>query len=195
VGVAEEREPHPPGAVSEGFDAPGDPRVAAQVEVRIRRRMERAVEEQEPAVDHRVEREARQERAALRRDARPRPEHRAARVVAEPVRDGPEALDYLFCQGAFADRDARAVPQVVLLDLNLPKLGGLEVLRRLRADERTRLLPVVVLTSSSEDRDLIEGYALGVNSYVVKPVDFTRFAEAVRHVGLYWLVVNQRAPS
>jgi two-component system, response regulator len=107
------------------------------------------------------------------------------------TRDGPEALDYLFCQGAFAGRDPREVPQVVLLDLNLPKLGGLEVLREIRADARTRLLPVVILTSSKEDRDLAAGYGLGTNSYVVKPVDFTQFAEAVRQVGLYWALVNQ----
>lgn len=109
------------------------------------------------------------------------------------TRDGPEALDYLFGKGAFAGRDPRALPQVVLLDLNLPKLGGLEVLRALRAEEQTKRLPVVILTSSKEDRDLHAGYSLGGNSYVVKPVDFTQFADAVRQVGLYWLLVNQPA--
>ena len=116
----------------------------------------------------------------------------ANRVVV--TRDGAEALDYLFAQGAFADRDPRDVPQVVLLDLNLPKIGGLEVLRRIRADERTKLLPVVILTSSSEDKDLLVGYASGANSYVVKPVDFTQFAEAVRQLGMFWLVINQPPP-
>jgi len=110
------------------------------------------------------------------------------------TRDGAEALDYLFCRGAFAERDPRVLPQVVLLDLNLPKLGGLDVLRHIRADERTKLLPVVILTSSKEDRDLRGGYSLGTNSYVVKPIDFTQFAEAVRQLGLYWLLVNQPAP-
>lgn len=117
----------------------------------------------------------------------------ANRVVV--TRDGAEALDYLFAQGAFADRDPRDLPQVVLLDLNLPKIGGLEVLRRIRADERTKLLPVVILTSSREDKDLLVGYASGANSYVVKPVDFTQFADAVRQLGMFWLVINQPPPS
>ena len=112
------------------------------------------------------------------------------RVVV--VRDGPEALDYLFCQGQYADRDVNEVPHIVLLDLNLPKMGGLDVLRRIRANDRTKLLPVVILTTSNEDRDLVAGYSLGANSYVVKPVDFTQFSEAVRQLGLYWLVVNQQ---
>jgi two-component system, response regulator len=116
----------------------------------------------------------------------------ANRVVV--TRDGAEALDYLFARGAFADRDPRDVPQLVLLDLNLPKIGGLEVLRRIRADERTKLLPVVILTSSSEDKDLLVGYASGANSYVVKPVDFTQFADAVRQLGMFWLVINQPPP-
>jgi two-component system response regulator len=116
----------------------------------------------------------------------------ANRVVV--TRDGAEALDYLFAQGAFADRDPRDVPQVVLLDLNLPKIGGLEVLRRIRADERTKLLPVVILTSSNEDKDLLVGYACGANSYVVKPVDFTQFADAVRQLGMFWLLINQPPP-
>jgi CheY-like chemotaxis protein len=117
--------------------------------------------------------------------------------IVNPVvvaRDGAEALDYVFSTGAYAERDPTDIPQVVLLDLNLPKLGGLDVLRRLRADERTRLLPVVILTSSSEDRDLIKGYELGANSYIVKPVDFAQFSDAVRQLGLYWLVLNQQPP-
>ena len=112
------------------------------------------------------------------------------------ARDGAEALDYLFARGAHADRSGAALPQVVLLDLNLPKIGGLDVLKAIRADERTRHLPVVILTSSEEDRDLVSGYASGANSYVLKPVDFTQFSEAVRQLGLYWLVLNKRvAPS
>ena len=110
------------------------------------------------------------------------------------VRDGAEALDFLFGTGAHAGRDASLTPHVVLLDLKLPKIEGLEVLRRLRADERTKLLPVVILTSSDEEQDRIRGYALGANSYVRKPVDFSQFAEAVRQLGLYWLVLNQPAP-
>jgi CheY-like chemotaxis protein len=110
------------------------------------------------------------------------------------VRDGAEALDFLFGTGAHAGRDASLMPHVVLLDLKLPKIEGLEVLRRLRADERTKLLPVVILTSSDEEQDRIRGYALGANSYVRKPVDFSQFAEAVRQLGLYWLVLNQPAP-
>jgi two-component system response regulator len=107
------------------------------------------------------------------------------------VRDGPEALDYLFRTGPYAGRDPAALPNIVLLDLNLPKIGGIDVLRRIRGDAHTRLLPVVILTSSREDRDVIESYELGANSYIVKPVDFVQFAEAVRQLGLYWLVVNQ----
>ena len=110
------------------------------------------------------------------------------------ARDGVEALEYLFATGAHAGRDASAMPLVVLLDLKLPKLDGLEVLRRLRADERTRLLPVVILTSSAEQQDLVNGYSLGANSYVRKPVDFVQFTEAVRQLGLYWLVLNERPP-
>ena len=107
------------------------------------------------------------------------------------ARDGAEALDYLFAKGTYATRNASEVPQVILLDLNLPKVSGLEVLRQIRGDERTKLLPVVILTSSNEDRDLNRGYALGANSYIVKPVDFTQFSEAVRQLGLYWLLLNQ----
>ena len=107
------------------------------------------------------------------------------------VRDGAEALDFLFCTGPYASRDANARPKVILLDLKLPKVDGLEVLRRVKADNRTRSIPVVVLTSSGEERDLVESYALGVNSYIRKPVDFEQFSEAVRLVGLYWLLLNQ----
>lgn len=114
------------------------------------------------------------------------------RVVV--ARDGAEALDYLFSRGAHASRAAEDVPQVILLDLKLPKVDGLEVLRALRADERTKLLPVVVLTSSLEEQDVIRSYGLGANSYVRKPVDFQQFVEAVRQLGLYWLVINQPAP-
>ncbi|MGH8056538.1 MAG: response regulator [Candidatus Entotheonellia bacterium] len=110
------------------------------------------------------------------------------------ARDGVEALDYLFGIGTQAGRDLSVMPQLILLDLKLPKIDGLEVLRRLRADDRTRLLPVVILTSSNEERDLLSGYSLGANSYVRKPVDFGQFIEAVRQLGLYWLVLNQSAP-
>lgn len=106
------------------------------------------------------------------------------------AKDGVEALDYLFATGAYEGRDMNERPQLILLDLKLPRVDGLEVLKRLREDERTRLLPVVILTSSKEQRDLIEGYSLGANSYIRKPVDFDQFTEAVRHLGLYWLVLN-----
>jgi CheY-like chemotaxis protein len=107
------------------------------------------------------------------------------------VRDGAEALDYLFVQGRHADRDPSIRPQVILLDLHLPRIDGLEVLRRIRAHEQTRTLPVVILTSSKEERDLVEGYQLGVNSFVHKPVDVTAFFEAVRQLGMYWIVLNE----
>ena len=110
------------------------------------------------------------------------------------VRDGAEALDFLFCEGTYAGRDPNEMPQVTLLDLKLPKVDGLEVLRRLRADERTRILPIVILTSSNEEQDVIEGYQMGANSYVRKPVDFSEFLEAARHLGLYWLVLNKVPP-
>jgi len=110
------------------------------------------------------------------------------------ARDGLEALDYLFGQGQYASRDVKLMPQVILLDLKLPKLDGLGVLRRLRGDERTKLLPVVILTSSNEEKDRIDGYNLGANSYVRKPVDFNQFSEAARQLGLYWLVLNESAP-
>ena len=108
--------------------------------------------------------------------------------------DGVEALDYLFGTGSHAGRDLTVMPQVILLDLKLPKVDGLEVLRRVRAHERTRLLPIVILTSSNEERDRINGYGLGANSYVRKPVDFAQFIEAVRQLGLYWLILNEPAP-
>jgi two-component system response regulator len=113
-------------------------------------------------------------------------------IVAE---DGVEALEYLFGEGAYADRDVTQLPSLVLLDLKLPRLDGLDVLKRLRADERTKLLPVVILTSSREEQDLIAGYSLGANSYVRKPVDFDQFTEAVRQLGLYWLVLNETLES
>lgn len=111
------------------------------------------------------------------------------------VEDGAEALDYLFATGGYAGRDAGMLPQVVLLDLKLPKIDGLEVLKRMRADPRTRLLPVVILTSSREDRDVVSGYSLGANSYIRKPVDFSEFREAVRQLGLYWLLLNVPPPG
>ncbi|MFZ5662160.1 MAG: response regulator [Pseudomonadota bacterium] len=107
------------------------------------------------------------------------------------VRDGAEALDYLFARGRYADRDPQDLPSLVLLDLNLPKLDGREVLQAIRNDERTRALPVVVLTTSAEPFDVEASYTLGVNSYIQKPVDFNQFVWAVKQVGLYWLVLNQ----
>ena len=111
------------------------------------------------------------------------------RVVV--ARDGVEALDYLFATGSHAGRDPHDVPQLVLLDLKLPRIDGLEVLRRIRSDSRTRLLPVVILTSSREQQDLLDGYGLGANSYVQKPVDFAKFLQAVEQLKLYWLVLNE----
>ena len=111
------------------------------------------------------------------------------------VRDGVEALDFLFCTGSYAERDPRDVPQAILLDLKLPKIDGLEVLKRIRANERTSLLPVIILTSSKEEQDLLQSYRNGANSYVRKPVDFNEFLEAARQLGLYWLVLNEPPPS
>ena len=110
------------------------------------------------------------------------------------ARDGLEALDYLRGTGAYAGRDPADQPQVVLLDLNLPAIDGLEVLRRIRADDRFRRLPIVILTSSNEDSDKLAGYGLGANSYVRKPVDFRQFSEAVTRLGLYWMLVNEPPP-
>jgi two-component system response regulator len=111
------------------------------------------------------------------------------------VRDGAEALDYLFGSGKYANRDLTVPPQVVILDLKLPKIDGLEVLRRIRAAPQTKLLPVVILTSSNEERDRLEGYGLGANSYVRKQVDFGQFLDAVRQLGVYWLLLNERPPT
>lgn len=109
----------------------------------------------------------------------------------EVVRDGAEALEFIFATGAYAQRHVEDNPKVILLDLKLPKVDGLEVLRRIKADSRTKNIPVVVLTSSREERDIIESYKLGVNSYISKPVDFDQFTEAVRQLGFYWLLLNQ----
>jgi two-component system response regulator len=110
------------------------------------------------------------------------------------MRDGAEALDYLFCLGAFAGRNPAEMPALILLDLNLPKIGGLEALRRIRDNTATKLIPVVILTSSDEEEDRLQGYEIGANSYVRKPVEFTRFASAVQQLGLYWLILNEPAP-
>lgn len=112
-------------------------------------------------------------------------------VVAQ---DGVEALDYLFRRGSHAAGDKSAAPSIILLDLKLPRMDGIEVLRHIRADEKTKFLPVVILTSSKEEQDLLNGYTLGCNSYIRKPVDFVQFAEAIRQLGLYWLVLNEPAP-
>jgi two-component system response regulator len=121
---------------------------------------------------------------------------REARIT-NPIhiaRDGEEALDYIFSRGAFAGREATR-PRVILLDLKLPKVDGLQVLRQIKADQRTKGVPIVILTSSSEERDLIEGYRLGANSYIQKPVDFAQFQQTIRELGYYWLVVNQAPPN
>jgi CheY-like chemotaxis protein len=110
------------------------------------------------------------------------------------ARDGVEALDYLFCTGKYADRDIANKPSVVLLDLKLPRIDGLEVLRRVRSDPRTQFLPIVVLTTSSEEGDILDSYSLGCNSYIRKPVDFLQFSEAIRQLGMYWLLMNESPP-
>jgi two-component system response regulator len=122
---------------------------------------------------------------------------RKQRIATEIVvaRDGADAIDYLFATGAHSGRDSARLPQLVLLDLKLPKLDGFEVLKRLRDDERTRRLPVVVLTSSDDDRDIAASYDHGASSYVRKPVDFTSFSAAVEQLGMYWLLLNQRVPA
>lgn len=121
---------------------------------------------------------------------------RASRLVnrIDTVRDGAEALDFLFCRGDYSGRSISESPRVILLDLKLPKVDGLEVLRQIKGDPRTQMIPVIVLTASNQDRDIVESYRLGVNSYITKPVDFEQFTECVRQVGLYWLLYNQ-APA
>jgi CheY-like chemotaxis protein len=109
----------------------------------------------------------------------------------EIARDGAEAIDYILCEGAHSARKISETPRVILLDLKLPKIDGLEVLRRVKGDPRTKMIPIVVLTSSKQQQDVVESYKLGVNSYIVKPVNFESFIEAVRHLGLYWLLLNQ----
>jgi CheY-like chemotaxis protein len=122
---------------------------------------------------------------------------RKANIVNEiaVARDGSEALEFLFCTGQYADREPTHMPTVVLLDLKLPKLNGIDVLHRMRADPRTKLIPVVVLTSSSEDEDMLHSYESGANSYVRKPVEFSSFADAVTRLGIYWMLLNQTAPG
>jgi len=110
------------------------------------------------------------------------------------AKDGVEALDYLFGMGVHAGRDMKDLPAIILLDLKLPKIDGLEVLKRIRQDERTKMIPVVILTSSGEEKDVLSGYSLGANSYVRKPVEFDQFVEAMRHLGLYWLLWNEPPP-
>lgn len=109
------------------------------------------------------------------------------------VHDGAEALDFIFCRGPFQDRDARTRPKMILLDLKLPKVDGLEVLKAIKSDPKTRIIPVVMLTSSMEEKDLIESYQLGVNSYIIKPVNFDKFCEAIKEIGFYWLLLNKQS--
>ncbi len=111
------------------------------------------------------------------------------------ARDGEEALDFLFCRGAFSERNFESPPRVVLLDLKLPKVDGLEVLREMKQDCRTKAIPVVILTASREEKDMVNGYHLGANGYIQKPVDFDNFRDAVKQLGLYWLVINEPAPA
>jgi CheY-like chemotaxis protein len=111
------------------------------------------------------------------------------------VRDGEEALDFLFCRGAYGHRAFESPPRVVLLDLKLPKVDGLEVLRQIKSDPRTKAIPVVILTASREEKDMVNGYHMGVNGYIQKPVDFDKFRETVKQLGLYWLVVNEPPPA
>lgn len=106
------------------------------------------------------------------------------------VRDGEEALDYLFCRAAYADRDIQSQPRLILLDLKLPRVNGIEVLRQIKSDSRTRAVPVVIMTSSGERTDVLDSYSLGVNSYVVKPIDYEGFSKAVQQLGVYWMVIN-----
>jgi len=110
------------------------------------------------------------------------------------VRDGEEALDFLFCRGTFSDRSMANAPRLVLLDLKLPKVNGFQVLREVKSDPRTKAIPIIILTASKEERDLIDGYHLGVNSYIQKPVDFSEFQDVVRQLGMYWLLVNSSPP-
>ena len=119
--------------------------------------------------------------------------HLANRVVV--VTDGEEALDFIFARGRYSDRHVENAPKVILLDLKLPKVNGLEVLRAIKSDPRTKAFPVVILTSSKEESDIVESYQLGVNSYIVKPVVFDKFVEAVNNLGMYWLLLNQRPPQ
>jgi two-component system response regulator len=122
-----------------------------------------------------------------------REEHLANQILI--ARDGEEALDFLFCRGSFRDRDPNSLPKLVLLDLKLPKVDGLEVLEQVRQNDRTRALPVVILTSSRQEEDIVRSYSLGVNSFVQKPVEFDQFQAAVKRLGYYWLLVNQAAPQ
>jgi two-component system, response regulator len=108
------------------------------------------------------------------------------------VKDGAEALDFVFCTGAYANRKFTDLPKLILLDLKMPKVDGIEVLRKIKSDERTRLLPVVMMTSSNEERDVVESYRLGVNSYIVKPIEFSAFVDVVAKIGLYWVVANRQ---